>query len=77
MFLSHPEYFHDFIAKMIDDFYGDAAAGWAREGAGGVGVEGCPGILVDLGLQGGFQALVGVVCTKEVGFINSGCKVYH
>jgi hypothetical protein len=34
---------------------------------GGVAVEGFPGFLIDLGLEGGFEALVGVVLAEEVG----------
>lgn len=37
---------------MIDDLYGDAARLRLLEGAGGVAVEGGPGVFVDLGFQG-------------------------
>lgn len=52
---------------MVDHLDGDAAAFGFGEGYGGVTVEGGPGFRIDLGLQGGLQALVGVVLAEEVG----------
>ena len=39
---------------MVDHLHGDAAGAGFGEGAGGVAVERRPGLLVDLGLEGGF-----------------------
>ena len=52
---------------MVDHLHGDAAGCGFVEGAGGVAVECCPGFFVDLGLEGGLERLVGVVCPEEVG----------
>lgn len=52
---------------MVDDFDGDAAASGLGEGAGHVAVEAVPGFFVDLGFQGGFEALVGIVGAKKIG----------
>lgn len=46
---------------MVDDFDGDAVVFGFGEGAGDGGVEGVPGVGIDLGLEGGFEAFVGVV----------------
>src|SRR5665213_3120092 len=58
--------FHDFVAEVVDDFYGDAAGFGFAERAGGVAVEGGPGFGVDFGFQGGFQGVVGVVGAQEI-----------
>jgi hypothetical protein len=42
---------------MVDHLHGDAAGGRLREGARGVGIEACLGLLVDLGLQRRLQRL--------------------
>ena len=52
---------------MVDDLDGDAARFGFGEGAGGVAVEGRPGVFVDFGLQGRFQCLVGIVGAQKVG----------
>ena len=52
---------------MVDHLDRDAAALWLGKHYGGVTVEGGPGFRIDLGLQGGLQAFVGVVLTEEVG----------
>ena len=52
---------------MIDHFHGDTAGGGLGERDGGVAVERLPGFLIDFGLEGGFEALVGVVLAEEVG----------
>ena len=52
---------------MIDDLDGDAAALRPGEGAGGIAVQAFPGVLVDLGLEGDFQGLVGIFGAQEVG----------
>ena len=51
---------------MIDHLHRDSSLLGFLEGAGGVAVQGGPGIGVDLGLKGGFQGLVGIVGTQEV-----------
>ena len=52
---------------MVDDFHGNAAGGRSGKGPGGVAVEAGPGLGVDLGLERGFQGLVGVAGAKEIG----------
>ena len=52
---------------MIDDFDCYAAGGGFVEGAGGVAVEGGPGLLVDFCFERGFQGFVGVIGTQEIG----------
>jgi hypothetical protein len=52
---------------MIDHLHRDAAARRPRERAGGVGIKRRPRILVDIGLQCGLQALVGIVRAEEIG----------
>ena len=42
----HPKYFHDFITQVVDDFDGDASAGWFSEGAAGVAFERFPRLFV-------------------------------
>ena len=51
----HPEHFHHLVAEVVDDLDGDAARGGFVERAGGVAVQGGPGLLVDLGLEGGLE----------------------
>jgi len=52
---------------VIDHLHGDAPSLRPGKRDGGVAVEGFPGFLIDLGLEGGFEALVGVVLAEEVG----------
>ena len=52
---------------MVDHLHRDAPGFGFIEGAGGVAVEGCPGICVDFRLEGGFQGFVGIVGAEEVG----------
>jgi hypothetical protein len=52
---------------MVDHLDGDAAGFWFVEGTGGVAVEGGPGLLVDLGLEGRLERLVGIVRPQEIG----------
>ena len=42
---------------MVDDFNCDAAGVGFLEGAGGVAVEGGPGVGVDLGFESGLKAV--------------------
>src|SRR5579872_968274 len=65
--LSHPEYLHNLVAKVIDDFHCDATARGPRERTRGVGIERRPGLLVDLRLERCLEALVGVVRAQEIG----------
>ena len=55
---------------MVDDLDRDASGFGFGEGAGGIAVQGVPGLGVDLGLEGGFQGLVGIVGSQEVGVAN-------
>jgi len=52
---------------MVDDLDGDAAGSGLRKGTGDVAVEGCPGVGVDLGLQGGLEGFIRVVRSQEIG----------
>ena len=52
---------------MVDYLYRYTPGLGLVERPGGVTVESGPCVFVDLGLEGGFQSLVGVVCTQEVG----------
>lgn len=63
----HPEHLHHLIAEVVDHLDGYPPGFGFVEGAGDVAVEGCPGLLVDFGLEGGFERLVGVAGTEEVG----------
>lgn len=58
--LRHAKYFHHFVAEVVDDFDGDAAGLGFVEGAGCVAVESGPGLGVDFGFEGGFEAFLGV-----------------
>jgi hypothetical protein len=42
---------------VVDDFYGDAAGFWGWEGTAFCGVEAGPRFWVDVGFEGGFEAL--------------------
>jgi hypothetical protein len=55
---------------VVNDLYSNPAGFRFVKWAGGVAVERCPGILVDLYLEGGLECLVGVVCPQEVGVAN-------
>jgi hypothetical protein len=57
---SNWKHFHHLIAEVVDDFDGDAAGGGCGEGAGDDAGERFPGFLVCLGIQGGFQGLIGI-----------------
>ena len=52
---------------MVDHLHRDAARLWLVEGAGGVAVQGGPGILVDFGSEAVFEGVVGVAGAEEVG----------
>lgn len=52
---------------MVDHLDCDAAGARFLEGAGGIAVEGGPGVGVDLGFEGGLQGGVGIVLAKEIG----------
>ncbi len=52
---------------MVDDLACDAAGGRFGKGAAVGGVEGGPGVFVDLSLEGGFEGFVGIVLAEEVG----------
>ena len=52
---------------MIDHLHGDAARGRFGERSRSVAVKGFPSFLINLGLEGGLESLVGVVGTEEVG----------
>ena len=65
--MSNTEHLHHLIPKVVDDFYSDPPGLRFVEGAGGVAVEGGPGLVVDLGFEGRFQGAVGIVGTEEVG----------
>ena len=51
---------------MVNHLHGDAAGFGFFEGAGGVAVEGGPGVGVDFGFEGGFQGGVGIVGAEEI-----------
>jgi len=55
------------FTAMRPDFHGDAAGFRGRELAAGGAVEAGPGVGVDLGFQGGFQFLIGVLAAEEIG----------
>jgi len=63
----YPKHFHYLVAQVVDHLYRDSAGCGFSEGAGGIAVESCPGFFVDLGLEGGFEGLIGVTCAQEVG----------
>ena len=52
---------------MVNHLHGDAAGFGLIEGPGGVALEGGPSLLVDLGLEGGLERLVGIVRPQEIG----------
>ena len=62
-----PEHLHHLVAQVVDHLHRDAAGLGLVEGAGGVAVQGRPGLVVDLGLERGLERLVGVVGAEEVG----------
>lgn len=59
--LLDPEYLHHFVPEVIDHLDCDAAGAGFLEGAGGIAVEGGPGVGVDLGFERCFQRGVGIV----------------
>ena len=58
--VSDSEHLHHFVAEVVDDLDGDAAGGGFRERTGDIATEAFPGFLVDFGLEGGLEGLVGV-----------------
>jgi len=52
---------------VIDHLHGDAPSLRLGKRNGNVAVERFPGLLIHLGLEGGFEALVRVVLAKEIG----------
>jgi len=52
---------------VVDDLDGNAARLRLVEGAGGIAVQGGPGVFVDFRTQRGLERLVGVVGSQEVG----------
>ncbi len=62
---------------MVDDFHGNAAGGRAGKGPGGVAVQAGPGLGIDLGLERGFQGLVGVVGAKKSALLLPGQIMKH
>jgi len=64
---SHPIHLLHLIPQVIDHLHGDAPSLRPGKRDGGVAVEGFPGFLIDLGLEGGFEALVGIILAEEVG----------
>ena len=61
------KHLHRLVAEVINDLDGDAAGGGLGEWAGGVAVQGRPGVEVDFGLERRLERLVGVVRAQEVG----------
>src|SRR5690606_16999560 len=61
------KHLHHLIPQVIDDFYRDAPGLWLFKWAGGVAVEGGPGVFVDFGFQRGFKRFVRVTGAEEVG----------
>jgi hypothetical protein len=61
------KHLHHLVAEVVDHLDRDAPGGGLGERAGDVAVEALPGFLVDLGLEGGLERLVGVVGAEEVG----------
>jgi hypothetical protein len=47
--LAYLEHFHDFVSKMVDDFYGDAPRLWFSERSRGIAVQRGPSLGVDFG----------------------------
>jgi len=63
----HPINLHHFVAEVIDHLHGDAPSLRLGKRDGNVAVERFPGFLVDLSLERGLQALIGVVLAEEIG----------
>lgn len=64
---SHLIHFHDFIAKVVDDFDGDLAGFRFVEGVTFGGVLGITGFFVDFGFEGTFEFVKGLIRSGEVG----------
>jgi len=54
---SYPKHLHHLVAEVVDDLDGDAAGAGAWEWAGGIAVEGGPGVGVDSALRVVLRAL--------------------
>lgn len=69
MFFSPRQTLNAFITLLSKWFAldGEAAGFGLGEGAGGVGIQAGPGFGVDIGLEGGFQGLVGGARAEEIG----------
>ena len=52
---------------MVDDLDRNPAGREFVERAGGVAVEGRPGVCVDLGFEDGLEGFVGIVGSEEIG----------
>ena len=63
----HPKHLHNLIPQVIDYLHRNPARLRAREGSRRGAVQGGPGVLVDFGLEGGLERLVGVAGAEEVG----------
>ena len=63
----HPKHLHHLIPQVIDDLHRDPPRFRLGERARSIAVEALPGFLVDLGLEGRLQRLVGVVGAEEIG----------
>lgn len=63
----HPEGLHHLVTQVIDDLHGNAASFGSVEGAGGVTVEGSPGVCIYLGFESGLESFIGIISAEEIG----------
>ena len=63
----HPKHLHHLIPQVIDDLDGNPAGLRFVERAGGIAVEGRPGVFVNLGFEGGLEGFIGVVGSEKIG----------
>src|ERR1700736_6847985 len=64
---AHRVRLQDFVTVVVDDLHGYRPCSWRIEGPAAGAVERFPGVQVDIGSEGGAQALVWIVATGEIG----------